>query len=65
MAAWTALAGQSDGALTGLEPHVTPVDLAGKGRFWRLRTGLRTSAEAKAKCAALAARGLACIVPRD
>ena len=64
-AAWNKLVDQSGGALAGLKPRVVPFDLAGKGRFWRLRTGLRTVAEAKAKCAALAARGLACIVPRD
>jgi len=64
-AAWNVLVGQSGGALAGLEPRVVPVDLPGKGRFWRLRAGLGSPAEAKAKCAALAARGLACLVPRD
>ena len=62
---WNKIVGASGGALQGKSPLVVPVDLPGKGRLWRLRTAVGDKSSARKLCAALAAKGLACMVVRD
>jgi tetratricopeptide (TPR) repeat protein len=58
--AWSRIARVSGSDLAGLAPQVVPVDLPGKGRFWRLRTD-----GGPELCRSLAAKGLSCLVVRD
>ena len=51
--------------MAGLSPQVLPVDLPGRGRWYRLRTGPIDGGNAPGLCAALKAKGLACIVVPD
>jgi SPOR domain len=46
-------------------PRIEPVDLPGKGRFWRLRLGFESASDARAVCAELKSRGIDCLVVRD
>jgi tetratricopeptide (TPR) repeat protein len=62
---WNKIVGTSDGVLQGKSPLIVPVDLPGKGRLWRLRTAVGDKSTARRLCAALAAKGLACMVVRD
>jgi Flp pilus assembly protein TadD len=62
---WDKIAAASDGALQGKSPVIVPVDLPGKGRLWRLRAAVGDKPGARKLCAALLAKGLACIVVRD
>ena len=64
-AGWAKIAAASEGALAGFMPVIIPVDLPGKGRLWRLRTAVGDKSGALRLCAALAAKGLACIPVRD
>jgi len=59
---WNAVRAHSDTMLDGLEPNVTPVNVPGKGRFYRLRAGPTDADTAASICAGLKARGLDCIV---
>lgn len=61
MGAWDHFAGQADGALAGLSPVVMVADLPDRGRFYRLRAVVDSSATAAAVCRALSARGLDCL----
>jgi tetratricopeptide (TPR) repeat protein len=61
-AGWNKIAAASEGALQGFSPIVLPVDLPGKGRLWRLRTAVGDKTGARRLCAALAAKGLACMM---
>jgi tetratricopeptide (TPR) repeat protein len=58
--AWSRIARASGSDLAGLAPVVVPVDLPGKGRFWRLRTD-----GGPELCRSLATKGLSCLVVRD
>jgi hypothetical protein len=62
---WNKIAAQLGSPLDGLTPHIVPVDLPGKGRFWRVRLIFREAADAKAVCAMLKTRGIACLLARD
>jgi len=61
-AGWNKIAAASEGALQGFSPVVVPVDLPGKGRLWRLRTAVGDKSSGFRLCAALAAKGLACML---
>ena len=65
MAGWNKIVAASEGALQGKSPLVVPVDLPGKGRLWRLRTAAGDKSSARRLCAALGAKGLACMMVRD
>jgi tetratricopeptide (TPR) repeat protein len=60
--AWNRAVKIAGAALSGLAPHIVPVDLPGKGRYYRLRT---QSVSAKELCAVLAAKALDCMPARD
>jgi tetratricopeptide (TPR) repeat protein len=62
---WNKIVAAAEGALQGKSPLVVPVDLPGKGRLWRLRTAVGDKSSARRLCAALGAKGLACVVVRD
>jgi tetratricopeptide (TPR) repeat protein len=62
---WNKIVAVSDGALQGESPLVVPVDLPGKVRLWRLRAAVGDKSSARRLCAALATKGLACIIVRD
>ena len=62
---WGKIADQAGELLRGYSPHIEAADIPGKGRFWRLRTDVSDKATAGKLCAALVARGLACIPVRD
>ncbi|MGC9954265.1 MAG: tetratricopeptide repeat protein [Rhizomicrobium sp.] len=62
---WNKILAASDGVLQGKSPLVVPVDLPGKGRLWRLRVAAGDKSSARRLCAALVAKGLACVVVRD
>ena len=61
--AWSRIAAVTGNLMAGLSPQVLPVDLPGRGRWYRLRTGPIDGAPGL--CAALKAKGLACIVVPD
>ena len=61
---WNRAVRQAAGILEGYSPHIVAVDLPGAGRYYRLRLATDKSGS-KALCAALAAKGLACIAARD
>ncbi len=63
--AWSRIAAATGNLMAGLSPQVVPVDLPGRGRWYRLRTGPIESGNAPGLCAALKAKGLACIVVPD
>ena len=64
-AGWNKIAAASEGALQGFSPVVVPVDLPGKGRLWRLRTAVGDKSSGLRLCAALAAKGLVCMLARN
>jgi Tfp pilus assembly protein PilF len=57
---WNRAVEQAAGALEGYSPHIAVVDLPGAGRYYRLRVATDKGGS-KALCAALTAKGLACI----
>jgi hypothetical protein len=62
---WAKIAALVGPPLNALTPAIVPVDLPGKGRFWRVRVRFDSATDAKAVCAVLRARAIACITPRD
>jgi tetratricopeptide (TPR) repeat protein len=62
-AGWNKAVRQAEGVLEGYSPHIVAVDLPGAGRYYRLRI-TADKGGSKALCAALTARGLACIPAR-
>jgi hypothetical protein len=62
---WSKIADMVGPPLNALTPTIVPVDLPGKGRFWRVRVRFDNAADAKAVCAVLRARAIACLIPRD
>ena len=59
---WNRLISASGDLLGSLKPDVIKADVAGKGTYYRLRTGVPAGQSASAFCRTLQARGLACIV---
>ncbi|MEI9997276.1 MAG: tetratricopeptide repeat protein [Rhizomicrobium sp.] len=59
--AWSRIARATGEALAGLTPQIVAVDLPGKGRYYRLRTGPADPG----LCAVLRARGAACVPVKD
>ncbi|HXC56330.1 MAG TPA: tetratricopeptide repeat protein [Rhizomicrobium sp.] len=59
--AWSRIARASGSALAGLSPQIVAVDIPGKGRYYRLRTGPADPA----LCATLRAGGVACMMVKD
>jgi tetratricopeptide (TPR) repeat protein len=57
---WNRAVRQAAGVLEGYSPHIVAVDLPGAGRYYRLRVATDKSGS-NALCAALTAKGLACI----
>jgi len=62
--AWNTIVGIAGNVLAGLSPQVVPVDLPGKGRYYRLRAGPVYDG-ADRLCATLIAKKLTCAVVRD
>jgi len=62
--AWSRIARVAATDLVGLTPQVVAADLPGKGRYYRLRTDAGAKGSG-ALCAALRAKGLACLVVRN
>ena len=61
--AWKQLSGKYAGHLSGLTAIVEPADLGDKGKFYRLQTRpFQTVAAAQARCTAMKAAGLDCLV---
>ncbi|HEY4942162.1 MAG TPA: SPOR domain-containing protein [Rhizomicrobium sp.] len=63
--AWNRINSTGGNLLAGLSPQVVPVDLPGKGRYYRLRAGPIYPGNAPGLCVALKAKGLACVVVAD
>ncbi|MEI9889083.1 MAG: tetratricopeptide repeat protein [Rhizomicrobium sp.] len=63
--AWNRIIATGGNLLAGLSPQVVPIDLPGKGRFYRLRAGPVSRGVAPGLCEALRAKNLECIVVRD
>jgi cell division septation protein DedD len=62
-AAWTKFQRGHAGAVSGLSPDVMPVQIPGKGTWYRLRIGpFPDRAAANTKCAQLKAQGATCLV---
>ncbi len=61
-AEWNKIALRLGGLFDGFTPHISAVDVPGKGRFWRLQTG--PFPDASAACAKVVAQGLACFAVR-
>ncbi len=59
---WNHLVTASGDLLGGLKPDVVKADVAGKGTYYRLRTGVPEGQNGNGFCRALQARGFACIV---
>jgi tetratricopeptide (TPR) repeat protein len=64
-AAWDKARVRADGLLDGLSPHILAAEIAGKGRYFRLRVHSETGKSGAQMCAALAAKALACFPVRD
>jgi tetratricopeptide (TPR) repeat protein len=64
-AGWDKARLRASGALDGFSPHVVTADLPGKGRYYRLRVSVTAGQSRMAFCAALSARGVACLPARD
>ena len=62
-AGWAGAQRKAPALLQGLAHHVVPVDLPGRGRYYRLR--VRPQAGAAAVCARLEALGVECMAVRD
>jgi len=65
VAAWNRITAVGGSLLAGLAPQVVPADIPGKGRYYRLRAGMVAAGGAPKLCAALVAKGLACMVVKD
>jgi len=62
--AWNDIVSVAGNIMAGMSPQVVPVDLPGKGRYYRLRAGPIYDG-ADRLCAALIAKKLGCMVVRD
>ena len=63
--AWVHLQKSTGDLLASVAPLIVPVDLQGKGRWYRLRIGQLDPAGASRLCGSLRAKGIACIEPPD
>jgi len=61
--AWDRAVKRAGGELAALTPRIVPVDLPGRGRYYRLRVS--SDSGAAKLCAGLAAKGLDCMPVRD
>ena len=61
---WARIKRQAGAALEGLEGRITPADLPGKGRYYRLRV-VPGSQGGRALCDKLDAHGLDCMIVRE
>ena len=61
---WRRAETKAEGILEGYSPRVVAVDLPGAGRYYRLRVAT-DKGQVESLCAALKAKGLACIPARD
>jgi tetratricopeptide (TPR) repeat protein len=64
-AGWNEARLRAGGALDGFSPRIAPVDLPGKGRFFRLRVTVAAGQHLSAFCAGLSAKGVACFPAKD
>jgi tetratricopeptide (TPR) repeat protein len=64
-AGWTEARLRAGGALDSFSPHIVPVDLPGKGRFFRLRVTVAAGQQLSAFCAGLSAKDIACVPAKD
>jgi hypothetical protein len=62
--AWGKIQGKFS-ALSGKSPTIVKADLGERGIYYRLRVGGYALSEAKSTCAALSAKGQACILPTE
>ena len=62
---WNKIMASAEGTLDGKSPNIVPVDLPGKGRFYRLRVSVEDKRAATKLCAALLANGISCLTVRD
>lgn len=60
--AWIDFKARAGDVLQSFSPTITQVDLPGKGRYYRLRLGPMDKAHARAMCAALKSRNMACLI---
>lgn len=63
--AWNRFIRTTGTLLAGLSPQIVPVDIPKKGRYYRLRAGPIDTTDPAGLCAALAAKGVACMVVKD
>jgi tetratricopeptide (TPR) repeat protein len=59
---WEKAVTSAGGLLSGSQSVVSTVELPGRGKFWRLRTVLKTKTEAHALCAQLEQKRLPCMI---
>jgi tetratricopeptide (TPR) repeat protein len=59
---WQRLISASNDLLGTLKPNIVKAEIAGKGTYYRLRTGVPDGQDANAFCRTLRARGLDCVV---
>jgi tetratricopeptide (TPR) repeat protein len=64
-AGWDQARARADGALDGLTPHIQAAEIAGRGRYFRLRVRPEAGKSGAEMCADLAAKALACFPVRD
>ena len=62
---WNKIIATADGELDGRSPNIVPVDLPGKGRYYRLRVSVGDKRAAAKLCNALVANGISCLPVRD
>jgi tetratricopeptide (TPR) repeat protein len=64
-AGWNEARLRAGGALDGSSPRIVPVDLPGKGRFFRLRVTVAVGQKPSAFCTGLSTKGIACITAKN
>ncbi|HEY0265934.1 MAG TPA: hypothetical protein VGC16_04230, partial [Rhizomicrobium sp.] len=62
---WAGAKRRAAGVLDGLTPSIIVANLPGKGRYYRLRTTSAAGQGGSRLCAALTARGVACLPVKD
>jgi tetratricopeptide (TPR) repeat protein len=64
-AGWNEARLRAGGSLDGIGPRIVPVDLPGKGHFFRLRVTVAAGQQLSTFCAGLSAKGIACFPAKD
>jgi tetratricopeptide (TPR) repeat protein len=64
-AGWNEARLRAGGALDGFSPRIVPVDLPGKGHFFRLRVAVAAGQQLSSFCAGLSAKGIACFPAKN